>query len=143
MNELMPALIALGGVIAGAILQFVLSRTAEKRKSFEKLQTDAYVDFIKGITGVAMAQRFGDKNGEFEASSLFVDAKIRIGIYGDSEIAKQVGAFSEEYGDMSKREDMIAFVNLMKKMRSNVIGSESSDDWLSISQILFSSNLKA
>ena len=143
MKELLPAITALVGITIGAILQFVLSRAAEKRKSFDKLQTDAYVDFIKGFAGVAMAQRFADKAGEFAASSLMADAKVRIGIYGDSMIANKVGAFFEKYGDLSKKEDSVAFVDLMNDVRANVKGKATAEDWVSISQILFSKNLRS
>jgi hypothetical protein len=138
MKELLSPLLAIVGVIVGASVQFLFSRITESRKSYDKLRTDSYVDFIKGCAGVAMAQRFEDQDEHAKASTLMLDAKVRIAIYGDSDISKSVGAFFGKYGDFTKQEDRRAFVDLMCQMRRSVTGSISDADRVAIGLILFS-----
>ena len=138
MKDLWSPILAIIGVVVGASAQFLFARLSENRKSFDKLRTDSYVDFIKAVTGVATAQRFKDKAEELRADSLMQDAKVRIAIYGDPIIAREVGAFFERYGDLSKEEDRRAFVRLMCNIRRSVTGDATASDRVAISQILFS-----
>jgi len=138
MRELLSPLVAILGVILGASAQYVFSRLSENRRSYDKLRTDSYVDFIKGCAGIAMAQRFQNQTEEMNAAALMLDAKVRIAIYGDASISRDVGKFFGRYGDFSRKEDNRAFVDLMCQMRHRVTGSISETDWAAISQILFS-----
>jgi hypothetical protein len=138
MKEFLSPLIAIFGVLLGASVQYLFSRLTEARKSSDKLRTDSYVDFIKGCAGVAMAQRFEDRSEEAKALALMLDAKVRIAIYGDPAISREVGAFFAKYGDFSKEEDKRAFVHLICQMRRSVTGTISEADYAAISQILFS-----
>jgi hypothetical protein len=138
MKELLSPLLAILGVLLGASAQFFFSRLTETRKSYDKLRMDSYVDFIKGCAGVAMAQRFEDRSEEAKASALMLDAKVRIAIYGDPSISRDVGAFFADYGDFSKLEDRRAFVHLICRMRRSVTGTISEADYAAVSQILFS-----
>lgn len=137
-KELLSPLLAIAGLIVGASAQYLFSRLTENRKAADKLRTDAYVDFVKGCAGVAMAQRFKDEAEHLKASALMLDAKVRMAIYGDSSVAQGVGQFFESYGDFSRRADKRAFVDVISQMRQRVAGSSNEADRAAISQILFS-----
>jgi len=141
MKDYLPLISAIIGVLFGGTLQYWLGRHSKKGEGFDKLQSDAYVDFMRGVADVVIAQRYQDSKAETTAKSLMLDAKVRIGIYGAPDIAHGVGDYFEKYGDMSKEEDMKAFVDLMHKMRANVVGSADKADWVALSKILFSKNL--
>jgi hypothetical protein len=138
MKELLTPLLAIFGVLVGAWAQYLFSRRAESRKSYDKLRADSYVDFIRGCAGVAMAQRFEDQTEHLKASSVMLDAKVRIAIYGDASISRGVGQFFGKYGDFSRKEDKRAFIELICQMRQSVTGTISGTDAAAISQILFS-----
>ena len=121
MDNLLPPVFALVGVVCGAIAHHLLSRRADKRRSHEQLRSDSYVEFMQGASGVAIAQRFGNEEAEMKATTQMLEGKLRIGIYGDDTVAHAVGEFFEKYGDFSRDEDMRAFVELMHTMRSEVI----------------------
>lgn len=142
MKELFSPLVTIIAVLVGGLVQYLFFRLSEKWKSYDKLRTDSYVDFVKGCTGVAIAQRFQNKTEELKATSLMADAKTRIAIYGDPTIVRLVGEFFAKYGDFSKREDMQAFVDLIYQIRRQVTGKTSDSDWLAISQILFSDDVR-
>ncbi|WP_445363635.1 hypothetical protein ACJJIQ_02745 [Microbulbifer sp. ANSA003] len=120
-----------------------LALNAEEIRKMEELKLGAYVDFVRASSGIAMAQRFRDKESEHQSMALLLDSKIRIGIYGDSDVAKAVGEFFEEYGNFTKLEDRRAFTNLMLTMRNNALGSIQDCDRRSISQILFSEAIES
>jgi len=141
MKDYISLITALIGIFLGGAIQYFFGRHAKKGEGLDKLQSDAYVDFVRGITGAAMAQRFSDPKTEATSVSLMVDAKVRIGIYGDPEVAHAVGVFFEKYGDMSKPEDMRSLVDLMQKMRASVVGQSDNADWIALSRILFSKDL--
>ncbi len=138
MKDYIPLITALIGIFLGGTIQYFFGRRAKKGEWFDKLQSDAYIDFVRGVTGVAMAQRFCDPKAEATSAWLMLDAKVRIGIYGTPNVAHAVGEFFDKYGDMSKSEDMKAFVDLMQKMRASVVGQSDSADWTALSRILFS-----
>ena len=137
MKELASPALAIVGVLFGALLQHLLSRRTESQKSYDKLRAESYVDLLRGIAGVAMAQRFQDRAAEMSASSLMLDAKIRIAVYGDGSVVRDVGNFFGKHGDLSPIEGRRAPVSLICKMRYS-ISKELADSYrTAVGEILF------
>ena len=138
MEDYISILSGLLGILIGGGFQFLLNRRAKRLEEFDKLRSEAYVDFLRGAARIAMAQRFDDKQAELVASSLMLEGKIRIAVYGSEAVLRGVGDFFEKYGDFSDPAHCRAFVDLMLKMREDVIGDSGKDAWAALSKILFS-----
>lgn len=103
MRELLSPLVAILGVILGASAQYVFSRLSENRRSYDKLRTDSYVDFIKGCAGIAMAQRFQNHTEEMNASALMLDAKANCHLRGCQHFARCGQVFREVWRFLKER----------------------------------------
>lgn len=68
------AMLPLLGVIVGAILQHFLSRTNEKKKQYDALKTQAYIDYLKAGSKFSQAAKT-DPNTTKQMSSEAADAK--------------------------------------------------------------------
>src|SRR5690348_3619994 len=96
---LVPALIA---AIVSVMVVF-LSRRSETKKHLELLRTTAYVDFVRGVAGLAVLQKRPiDTKEEFlkgnELTMLVADAKARIALYGSfivGEISEKRSSFGQ------------------------------------------------
>jgi len=118
-----------------------LSLTLESSKHYQNLRTQAYVDFIKGAAGVAMAQQHKDLPKELEFLILLTDAKARIAVYGSNDVLLHLGLFFEKYGALTSEKSMRVFLEAIQKMREETILMSDHHCKRSISQLLFSQNL--
>ena len=82
-------LFALGVVVLGYFVQYWYAKKLESQKHQQNLRTNAYVDFIKGATGMAITQK-NKSNKEQEFIVLLADAKARISIYGSKEVIESI-----------------------------------------------------
>ena len=109
------------------------------------MRTDAYIDFIKSVANLTIAQRNTDAAAaaaaaeEAEAITALIDAKARIAVYGSAEVAKALAAFFREFGKLDSSAALAAFVGLVSLMRAETPSGRdrralSSRD---IGQILF------
>jgi hypothetical protein len=57
------ALLPIVGVIIGAALSHLLSRTQEVTKHRQSLKSAAYVDYLRGVAQTAQAQQRGSREG--------------------------------------------------------------------------------
>jgi hypothetical protein len=85
--------------------------TAEASKQYQSIKNQSYVDFIKAVAGIAIAQKNADRAKELEFTILLTDAKARIAIYGSNkDVLERMGTFFEKYGALNSSEAMTAFV---------------------------------
>jgi len=89
---------ALMGAVTGIVLQYKFGILAEKSKQYQNLKSQAYIDFIKSVAGIAIAQREQDAKGMFDFRTLLTDAKIRIAIYGSKDVVELMADFFRKYG---------------------------------------------
>jgi hypothetical protein len=115
-------------VIIAAIVSFIvvfLTRRSETIKHFESIRTDAYVDFIRGVAGLAIMQRSPVQEGKeqflkgMEAKVLVADAKARIAIYGSEPVVSLLAKFLRGGAILDSPERAREFTTLCQKMRSD------------------------
>ena len=137
---LIPTLPLLG-IVVGAMLQFLLSRTHEAEKQRQNLRMTAYVDYLRGVTMTSQAQQRSDKAEETKGNALMADAKARICVYGADDTLRALAAFSRAGAQLSLREGADAFLSLCEAMRREMRGSGVDKD--DVARVLFGSDLAA
>jgi hypothetical protein len=114
-----------------------LALSLESVKQHENLKQQAYVDFIAGAAGVAMAQRHQDQAKELDATILLLTAKARIAVYGSKDVLESTGEFFTKHGSLSSPAAKLAFLDAIERMRRH---SVTPDEWASresIGRLLF------
>ncbi len=129
MNPYLTALISVLGVVIGASLQFWFSRTTTNWSRLQDRRVQAYVDFLKAVSGIAQAQRFKDKKTELEFAALVADARARIAVYGHSEVVASLAEFDKTDVTFQSSTARKAFIQLIRTMRK-----ESNADIVSIGE---------
>jgi Uri superfamily endonuclease len=129
MNPYIAASISVLSLAAGALLQFWLSRRNTDWSRLQEKRVQAYVDFLKGIAGVAQALRFDDKKAEHDSSALVADARARIAVYGHSQVISALAAFCRTDQHLMSTDTCKVFIQLIQTMRQvSKVASISIDD---------------
>jgi hypothetical protein len=115
MDSWVIAALPLIGVVLGAGLQFLFSRTAAREKHVETLQSQAYVDYLRAVSAAGHLRSDEDLR---DAHRDAADAKARIAVYGSSEVINALSRFEEVGAIVSDGPGATAFVALVKAMRS-------------------------
>lgn len=136
------ALLPIVGIIIGAILQYSFSKHSDELKHQKNLKTQAYVDFLKGVSGLTVAHRNNDKNKKQEFMTLLVDAKTRISIYGSKEVIQKIANFWRADAQVDTPEQKHLFIKICQAMRSDNLKKDQQVENKDISQLLFSVDLK-
>jgi len=127
------------GIILGATLQHIFTRKSSSKQYLKKLETQAYIDFIKAAAGINIAQRKKNNQKDQEYSQLMVDAKARICIYGEKEVISSIANFWREGAQLTNAEEMNKFIKIINAIRkANKIKEIENRN---ISQLLFSLDL--
>jgi predicted ATP-grasp superfamily ATP-dependent carboligase len=134
---IVAAVVGMLGVMVGATLQYLYGKRAETSKQLQTLKNQAYVDFVKSVAGMASAQRFKNKEKEFEVSILLADARARIAVYGSKEVIEGIAAFYRTHGLLATPEAMSSFVEVIQKMRKQAVDKDESISDKELSQLLF------
>jgi hypothetical protein len=87
------------------LMKHQLSIALDSSKELRNLETQAYVDFIRGIAGLAIAQKHNNSASAVEYLVLTTDAKARIAIYGGRDVVESAAAFFEEHEALSSIEE--------------------------------------
>lgn len=141
-TPIIVAIVGILGVVLGATVQFFFNRKFETSKQFKLLQTQAYVDFIKGVSGIGRSQFFKDKQKEKEFTILIAEARARISIYGSEKVVKKLAEFFRENDGTVSESGMDAFSELIQLMRGE---SAETPDLVSkneINEVVFGKRLK-
>jgi hypothetical protein len=117
---LVPALIA--AIVSISIV--FLGRRSETRKHLESLRTTAYVDFVRGVAGLAVLQKRPDGSREEflkgnELIVLVADAKARIALYGSKSVVSSLAKFLRGGVVLDTPERGREFTAICKKMRTD------------------------
>ena len=124
MNDWTIAILPLVGVVLGAVMQFLLSRTAERKKHADALRSHAYSDYLRAVA--AMAHPRSDEDRRNAVRDL-TDAKARIAIYGDSEVVKALARFEEAGAVIKDGPSTQAFFAALSSMRTHHSAVSSRD----------------
>jgi hypothetical protein len=122
---LVPALIA--AIISVSVV--FLGRRSETKKHLESLRTTAYVDFVRGVAGLAVVQKkypFGfdstskeDYLKSVDLTMLVADAKARIALYGSKPVVSSLAKFLRAGVALDSPERGKEFTAICQKMRSD------------------------
>jgi hypothetical protein len=112
--SIVPTLFA---IIAGVITQYVLFYYTDRRKRNADLKMQAYVDLIRSVSELGIAQRHKDAAKEKENRIKLLDAKSRIIIYGSQEVIKNLAGFFKEGGVLTNAEERRLFIRVYQAMR--------------------------
>lgn len=114
-QSLMYAVLPIVGIVIGAVFQYVFSRTSEERKHQQNLRAQAYVDFLRGVSGVAISQKNNDKTREQEFMVLLTDSKARIAVYETKKVIQKIANFWRAGARTDTPERMRLFVNICQR----------------------------
>ncbi|MEW6381189.1 MAG: hypothetical protein AB1611_16500 [bacterium] len=110
----------------GAILQYWFSRVSEEQKNQQTLRTQAYVDYIRGAAGLAIAQKKGDTKTQQEYGIPMADARARILIYGSEPVIQSLAKFYHQGGVLDTPERKELFISMCLNMRKDSLSSNDA-----------------
>jgi hypothetical protein len=131
-TSIIVAIVGILGIIIGSSLQSFLGKHIEASKQFKLLQTQTYVDFLRGWAGTGRARFFGDKEKEIEFTILLSEARAKISVYGSKRVVKALAEFINKYNENHSQEGKKAFARLIQIMREE---SLSRADFVEIEEI--------
>jgi len=136
LSVLLPAILTLVGVFSGAWLQHLFSRTAERKKQFETLRVQSYVDYLRAVSRFAQAAKT-DPDKRLHILGEAADAKTRITIYGSKQIVELLASFERSGATLTTEEGMKSFLLLVSRMRSESLPSQETVSADEIELIVF------
>lgn len=107
------------GIVIGGVLTFIFQKKINKKNQQETLKMNAYTDFIKAASGVAIAQKLGDLKMKNEYLFLLTDAKARICIYGNDNVIEELASFDRLGANLGNKDCQKVFIEIIKQMRSD------------------------
>jgi hypothetical protein len=121
--NLQPFVSAAIAAIVALVVVF-LSRRSETKKHLESLRTTAYVDFIRGIAGLAVIYRRPIDSQEVflkgqDLTILVSDAKARIALYGSVRVVSSLAKFLRAGLVLNSPERFKDFTSICQQMRSD------------------------
>lgn len=110
------------GIIAGAALQYIVTRRLEHQKQHRDLRTLAYTDYLKSVCEQATLalQPLSTEGRELRAR--MANAKSRIWLYGCEEVVSSLAAFERLGSKLNTREQRNCFAALVSTMRKDSKG---------------------
>jgi len=111
------ALLSFAGIIAGAALQYVFTRVLEDRRHRRELRTQAYSDYVRGVSDLKhqIIDALGAKEREMYAR--LTDAKMRVTLYGSKSVIEKMADFERFGGGLHSDAQQEAFVEILIAMR--------------------------
>ncbi|HEY3782758.1 MAG TPA: hypothetical protein VGL56_16870 [Fimbriimonadaceae bacterium] len=107
---------ALVGTLLAGVTGFLVNAALDRKAQARRLRTEAYTDFLRGVTGCSAYNGGTEQHRAF--SALHMDARSRILVYGDSAVIKRVGEFWSLGAGFDSEEKQDAFVRLIQDMRN-------------------------
>lgn len=106
--------LSLVGVVLGAGLQFLGSRSAERVSRGEGLRAAAYSEYLRAVAASGHARSDGDLS---DARRDAADAKARIAVYGSATVVGALARFEQTGAALATQESQKTFVTLVSQMR--------------------------
>jgi hypothetical protein len=104
------------GVIIGAILTYILTRSHEQQKHYRSVRTAAYADYLLGI---ADAAHLDLNSNQREIDARVSDAEARICLYGSPKVIRLLGEFKLKGNATISEEQCAAFIEIIQAMRDD------------------------
>ncbi len=121
-TPIIVAIVGILGIVTGAFVQYLFNKRFETSRQFNLLQTQSYIDFIKGISGSGKAQFLNDKEKEKEFIILAAEARLRVSIYGSEDVIKKIAKLFREHEGVNSEKAKDEFSELINLMRKESIG---------------------
>jgi len=118
------SIVVAASAVATTVGVVFLARRSETLKLQASLRTSAYVDFIRGIAGLAVLQKdtLRDQEGFRELRNftmLVADAKARIAIYGSAEAVRDLSSFVRKGAVLDSPERLNEFTAICQRFRND------------------------
>ncbi|MBN9887613.1 hypothetical protein [Salipiger abyssi] len=140
--ELITGAFVLAGVVFGALIQFFLTNIRTRREAFEQRQSEAYVAFLKATAELAIAQTRDQGSASLPAAmAAAAEAKARIAIYGNADVAKRLAHFMRKHEALTSPEAMADFVAVATAMRKSSRRAKNAIPASDLGQLLFSADV--
>lgn len=133
---IVTALLPMVGVIIGAGLQYLFSRSGERRKQLEALRNQAYVDYVRCVAQLANAKK-EDASKRAELLAALADAKTRICIYGSSKVIRALADFEKSGSVLSSADSIKRFLEICHEVRRQGLRDTGSIGAEDLSIVLF------
>jgi len=113
---MLTAVLPVVGVLVGASLQYLFTRYLETQRYQREFRTQAYLDYIKSVSGLA---HLNDPQGSQERDLLAsaADAKARICLYGSGEVIEAFASFERLGAAVISPSQCESFVAMIVAMR--------------------------
>ena len=138
--EFIVALIGLTGILASALVQYLLGRQSEVNKKSIEIRAQAYVDLVNSVSEIAGSAKYDDDR-KLEQLQNLNKAKTRVVLIGSDDVVKAVNKFWLEFGFLNSEKAFSAFSLIVTAMRKDLSGKNSLPLEL-ISEALFGKQTK-
>src|SRR5437588_5682729 len=109
----MSTLLTLVGIIVGAVLTYLFTRSHENKKHLRLLQTEAYADYLRCVADAAHVNLQTDEANLFARAA---DAKTRICLYGSNDVIALLAEFERTGSAIRNEQQRAIFLRLVAAM---------------------------
>lgn len=120
MHPAVTALLSIFGVIVGAALQWWFARRGNEHKQLLELRGKAYADFFESTAQLVSARRLGEREHEAELLAKLTDAKVRICIYGEESVIRELAKFWSAGASFETESGILAFTRFCMSVRGSL-----------------------
>jgi hypothetical protein len=135
LQPIITAVLPLVGVMIGAGLQYLFSRSAEVRKQLAALRTEAYTDYLRCVAESAKIGRDANRRGELLSQA--ADAKARIAIYGSAQVLAALAAFETNSPVIDSPEAAKRFLAVVYAIRQESMGQKAAVNLGCLEMVMF------
>ena len=123
------------GIILGATLQYLYSKSTEIHKQHFLAKNQAYIDYLKCVSELAKIAKSNNNKRKIDVSALLADAKMRICIYGSKKVVELLADFENSGAILNNQNTAKIFTQICNEMRNDNLGKyqkAKADDLLTI-----------
>ena len=136
-STLIAAFLPIMGIIIGASLQFLFSRSSTVHKQHYLSRNQAYIDYLNCVAKLANIAKFGAPKERKDVLALAADSKTRICIYGSKAVIKSLAVFEKSGARIDSDSSAEKFVNICNEMRKEGLGRKQKAEVSDLLNVLF------
>ena len=122
--KIVVALIGISGVLASAIVQYLLGSKMEKSKKQIEVKSQAYLDFLNAVSDIASSAQYSEKRSVEQLQKLN-QAKTRVILIGSKSVVEDLHVFFKDYGTLNSDDAYDSFSKIVKSMRNDLSGKDA------------------
>ena len=120
MTTSLAAILSIITGLVGALIGHLLSERKSRKDDLAKMRLDAYSDFIRLTSHLVSARRIGRVQDDLQELGALNDAKARICICAETPVVDALEKFWLQGGTLEKEQEILAFTNLCRAMRTSL-----------------------